>query len=78
MLSPAPKDTGFSTVQAAEILGMEHSYLLLLLDRDAIPHYEEDGDRRIRTEDLMDFKKRRKSLEELVRLSEEMGLYSRK
>ena len=57
---------------------MEHSYLLLLLDRDAIPSYEKDGERRIRTEDLMDFKKRRKSLEELVRLSEEMGLYSRK
>ncbi|MDA7982161.1 MAG: helix-turn-helix domain-containing protein [Pirellulales bacterium] len=78
MLSPAPKDTGFSTVQAAEILGMEHSYLLLLLDRDAIPSYEKDGERRIRTEDLMEHKKRWKSVEEMIRLSEEMGLYSRK
>ena len=74
MLSPAPKDTGFSTVQAAEILGMSHSYLLKILDNEALPSYEEDGERRIRTEDLMDYKKRGKSLEDLTRMSQEWGL----
>ncbi|MDA8000177.1 MAG: helix-turn-helix domain-containing protein [Alphaproteobacteria bacterium] len=74
MLSPAPKDTGFSTVQAAEILGMSHSYLLKILDNDAIPSYEEGGERRIRTADLMDYKKRRKIRKELTRMSQKWGL----
>ncbi|MDA7981330.1 MAG: helix-turn-helix domain-containing protein [Alphaproteobacteria bacterium] len=74
MLSPAPKDTGFSTVQAAEILGMSHSFLLKILDNEALPSYEAGGERRIRTEDLMDYKKRRKSLEDLTRMSQEWGL----
>ena len=74
MLSPAPKDTGFSTVQAAEILGMSHSFLLKILDNEALPSCEEDGERRIRTEDLMDYKKRRKSLDDLTRMSQARGL----
>ncbi|MDA8000060.1 MAG: helix-turn-helix domain-containing protein [Alphaproteobacteria bacterium] len=78
MLSPAPKDTGFSTVQAADILGVSHPFLLKILDNEALPSYEAGGERRIRTEDIMDFKERLKNLEELTRLSEELGLYSRK
>ncbi|MDA8000713.1 MAG: helix-turn-helix domain-containing protein [Alphaproteobacteria bacterium] len=78
MLSPAPKDTGFSTVQAAEILGMSHSYLLKILENEALPSYEAGGERRIRTEDLMEYKKRWEAVEDMIRLSEEMGLYSRK
>ncbi|MDA8009471.1 MAG: helix-turn-helix domain-containing protein [Pirellulales bacterium] len=78
MLSPAPKDTGLSTAQAAEILGVSHLFLLKILDNGALPSYEAGGERRIRTEDIMDFKEQEKSMDELVRLSEEMGLYSRK
>ncbi|MDA8000913.1 MAG: helix-turn-helix domain-containing protein [Alphaproteobacteria bacterium] len=78
MLSPAPKDTGLSTAQAADILGVSHPFLLKILDNEALPSYEAGGERRIRTEDIMDFKERLKNLEELTRLSEELGLYSRK
>ena len=74
MLSPAPKDTGFSTVQAAEILGMSHSFLLKILDNGALPSYEADGERRVRTEDLIEYKKQEENLDALVRETQEWGL----
>ena len=74
MLSPAPKDTGLSTAQAADILGVSHPFLLKLLDNDAIPHYRAGAERRIRSEDLMDYKERKKIREELTREAQELGL----
>ncbi|MDA7987381.1 MAG: hypothetical protein MPJ53_02565 [Alphaproteobacteria bacterium] len=57
---------------------MSHSYLLKILENEALPSYEAGGERRIRTEDLMEYKKRWEAVEDMIRLSEEMGLYSRK
>ncbi|MDA7984967.1 MAG: helix-turn-helix domain-containing protein [Alphaproteobacteria bacterium] len=80
MLSPAPKDTGLSTAQAAEILGVSHPFFLKLLDSGKIPFRETGARRRVRMEDVVSYKeesdKRRKQvLAELTRESQEQGEY---
>jgi excisionase family DNA binding protein len=69
-----------TTQEAAEMLNVSHSYLLEKIEVGDIPHYREGLDRRINFEDLMDYKQRvdaasSQSLDEMVALSEEMGLY---
>jgi excisionase family DNA binding protein len=69
-----------TTQEAAELLNVSHSYLLKKIEVGDIPHYREGLDRWINFEDLMDYKQRidaasSQSLDEMVALSEEMGLY---
>jgi excisionase family DNA binding protein len=69
-----------TTQEAAELLNVSHSYLLEKIEVGDIPHRREGHDRRINFEDLMDYKQRveatsSQALDEMVALSEEMGLY---
>lgn len=72
-----------TTQEAAEILNVSRPHLIKLLDQGIVPfeRSEEPGShRRIRFEDLMEYKhkraaERRKQLKKLTQLSQEAGLY---
>lgn len=79
-VSIVPMHKQLTTQQAAELLGVSRPYLIRLLDEDQLPYSRTGTHRRIRFEDLMTYKRlrditRRQKLDELTRLSEEMGLY---
>jgi len=66
--------------QAADILRVSDKYVRELLDAGKIPYQTVRNSRRIRYEDLMDYKQRsyeesQKSMDELVAESEALGLY---
>jgi len=66
--------------QAADILGVSDKYMRELLDAGKIPYQKVRNSRRIRYEDLMDYKKRSYEesmniMDELVAESEALGLY---
>lgn len=66
--------------EAAELLNVSHPYLMRKIEVGDIPHRREGDDRRIDFEDLMAYKQQvdatsSQSLNEMVALSEEMGLY---
>lgn len=68
--------------QAAEILNTSKTYLQKLLDEGAIPFTTIEGQVRIQADDLMEFKKREdaerhQALIDLIRLTEELGLYDK-
>ena len=68
--------------QAAEILNTSQQYLQKLLDEGQIPFAIVEGQIRIQLDDLMEFKKREdaerhQALIELIRLTEELGLYEK-
>jgi len=69
-----------TTEQAAGLLNVSRQYLCRLLDRGEIPYVRVGTHRRIPFEELMRYRERRdalrrEKLRELVRLSEELGLY---
>jgi len=68
-----------STVQAAEILNVSRPFLLQLLDSNAVPHRKVGKHRRIRFEDLMEYKQRidrerEAVLDQLVREAQDQGM----
>lgn len=68
--------------QAAEILHTSQKYLQKLLDAGEIPFALVEGQVRIPLDTLMEYKKQRdarrhEALIELIRLSEETGLYEK-
>jgi excisionase family DNA binding protein len=69
-----------TTQEAAELLNVSHPYLIKKIEVGDIPHHREGHDRRINFEDLMDYKQQvdatsSQALDEMVALSEEIGLY---
>jgi excisionase family DNA binding protein len=75
-----PKEVELSTQQAAAMLNVSRPYLIGLLEADAIPFRKVGRHRRIRLEDLMDYKrqddlKRRVAADKLAGLTEELNLY---
>ena len=75
-----PKEVELSTQQAAAMLNVSRPYLIGLLEADKIPFRKVGRHRRIRLEDLMDYKrqddlKRRVAADKLAELTEELDLY---
>lgn len=69
-----------TTQQAADLCNVSRPYLIRLLEKGEIPYTKTGTHRRIKFEDLIAYKKkhdaeRRQALIELMRISEEMGLY---
>ena len=66
--------------QAAELLNVRYDYLLRLLDTNALPSHGAGFERRVRLEDLLAYRQRRRqerlaALGEMLREAQEMGLY---
>lgn len=77
-LTPITKE--LHIYQAADILRVSDKYVRELLDAGKIPYLIVRNSRRIRYEDLMDYKQRsyeesQKTMDELVAESEALGLY---
>jgi len=69
-----------TTQEAAEELNVSRGFISKLLKSNTIPHVLVGSHRRIRFEDLMQYKKvrdanRREGLKRLTQMSEELGLY---
>jgi excisionase family DNA binding protein len=69
-----------TTQQAANILNVSRQYLVRQIDAGKIPHTKTGKHRRLNVEDLLVYKekrdlKRRKSLRELTKMSQEFGGY---
>lgn len=75
-----PHDLYLSSQEAAEFLNVSRPFLYTLLDRGQIPYTMIGTHRRIRVEDLMEYKRqrdsqRRQALRELATFSQELGFY---
>ncbi|MBZ0189421.1 MAG: helix-turn-helix domain-containing protein [Candidatus Obscuribacterales bacterium] len=69
-----------TTQEAANLLNVSRPHLIKLLEKGAIPFERVGTHRRIRFEDLMEYKhnrdkERRKSLKKLTQMAQEAGLY---
>src|SRR5690606_16543985 len=79
-ITVVPVGRELTTQQAADILNVSRQYLVRLLDDGRIPFTKTGKHRRVRVEDVLAFKERRDrerkaSLDELTRISEELGGY---
>lgn len=75
-----PVGKEMTTQQAAGVLNVSRQYLVRLLDEGRIPYTKTGKHRRLRIDDVLAFKElrdeeRRSSLDELTRMSEELGGY---
>lgn len=75
-----PVTQTLTTQQAANLLNVSRQYLVRLLDDGAIPHTKTGRHRRILLDDILTYKRQRQrqretSLQELTKLSEELGGY---
>ncbi|MEM6297541.1 MAG: helix-turn-helix domain-containing protein, partial [Bacteroidota bacterium] len=75
-----PLDAEMTTQAAAEILGCSRPHLVKLLESGEIPFIKVGRHRRVRFEEVRKYKEkmivqRREALQELMEISEELGLY---
>jgi len=75
-----PIHSKLTTQEAANLLNVSRPYLIKLLEEGKLPFHYVGSHRRIRFDDLIAFReeqdrKSEEAMTELVRLSEEMGLY---
>ena len=75
-----PREVELSTQHAADMLNVSRPYLIGLLEAGEIPFRKVGRHRRVRFEDLMDYKRkddltRRAAADELAALSEDLDLY---
>jgi excisionase family DNA binding protein len=68
--------------QAADMLNVPQEYLLKLLEQGKIPFTKSKGETHIQLDDLMEYKEREdaerhQALIDLIRLTEELGLYDK-
>ncbi len=76
-----PLNRELTTQEAANILNVSRPYLIKLLEQGEIPFAKTGTHRRIRVDDLMEYKKRRdaerrRGMAELTQMSQELGLYN--
>lgn len=79
-VSVVPIEKELTTQQAADLCNVSRPYLIRLLEKGEIPYTKIGTHRRIKFEDVMAYKKkrdaeRRRALDELTQLSQDMGLY---
>jgi excisionase family DNA binding protein len=79
-ITVAPLAQRLTTQEAADLLGVSRPTLIKLLKDDEIPFEQPGRHRRIRLEDLLAYRDRRrrergKTLDELVQQTEALGLY---
>jgi excisionase family DNA binding protein len=75
-----PSHAELTTVEAASMLNVSRPYLIKLIDTGELPARLVGRHRRIRFGDLIDYKRRtdvssHQAADDLIALSEEMGLY---
>lgn len=75
-----PMHAELTTQQAADFLNVSRPHLVKLVDEGAIPHHKVGTHRRVYFKDVLTHKARqeeesRRALDELSRISEELGLY---
>jgi excisionase family DNA binding protein len=73
-----PVMTELTTRQAAELLNVSRPYLIGLLERAIIPHHRVGSHRRVKLQDILNYKKlgdieRDKVMDELVSLGQELN-----